>query len=568
MLQIPGANAGAGVAGRTQRRLQIGEWRADPDTNEISRGADTVRIEPKTMDVLMLLAGRGGRVVSREAFFSAVWPGMVVGDEALTQTIIKLRRALGDNSRSPSYIETISKRGYRLIAPVRPWEPGKANGGVADEALAPEPSLRRRRYARWSGAIAGVTAAAAAAGVYFFHSITPPASSDAAYVDSRQPAWVSVTVAPFETLGPDRDQDYLARGISDNLTTDLSRLSGLRLIREASAPRAEAQTARYRISGSVQRESEALRINVHLVDTRTGQQLWSERFDRRFDDLFAVQDEMTAKLVQLLPGKVSEIERQRLAKRYTRNLDAYDCFLRAQALFLVRRSDQNGEARAWYRKALELDPKFARAYAGLAMTYATEYRLGESAAASRALVRALELAETARQIDPDIREVYWALGFVHAQGRRHEEAIAALEKAIELDRSFADAYALVGGIRTYMGQPAESIPLLRTAMRLNPDGGYLYVLLLGRAYLFENDVEQALINLRAASLGNPQDIETRVYLAAAMVAAGDRRAARWEADEIRSLEPRFSVRQWLETYPMTSVPHRERLSALLAEAEL
>jgi transcriptional activator of cad operon len=116
-LEVSADDAGADARGR--KRLSIGAWSADPEANELTRGAETVRIEPKAMDVLMLLAARVGRVVSREDLFVAVWPGVVVADEAITQTIIKLRKALGDNSRSPSYIETIAKRGYRLIAPVR-----------------------------------------------------------------------------------------------------------------------------------------------------------------------------------------------------------------------------------------------------------------------------------------------------------------------------------------------------------------------------------------------------------------------------------------------------------------
>jgi tetratricopeptide (TPR) repeat protein len=185
-----------------------------------------------------------------------------------------------------------------------------------------------------------------------------------------------------------------------------------------------------------------------------------------------------------------------------------------------------------------------------------------------ALDRALELAESARLIDPEIAEVHWALGFVHAQSRRHDEAIASLQRAIQLNPSFADAYALIGGIHTYRGEPAKSIPLLRTAMRLHPDGGHLYFLLLGRAYLFDNDLEQALINLRAALARNPTDVESHLYLAAALVATGDESAARWEADEIRTLEPQFSLSSWLESYPLSSAPHREKLRALVARAGL
>ena len=123
---------------------------------------------------------------------------------------------------------------------------------------------------------------------------------------------------------------------------------------------------------------------------------------------------------------------------------------------------------------------------------------------------------------------------------------------------------MLGGIYTYIGQPAKSIALLRSAMRLNPDGGHLYFLLLGRAYLFENDAEQALINLRQASARNPADLETRLYLAAALVAAEDRPDAAWEADQIRTLEPGFKLQHWLESYPLTSERERKQLQDLLA----
>jgi DNA-binding winged helix-turn-helix (wHTH) protein/TolB-like protein/Tfp pilus assembly protein PilF len=518
--------------------LRIGEWWAEPTTNEL-RGPDgTVRIEPRAMDVLMALAERRGEVVSREQHLAAAWPGVVVGDEALTQSIIKLRRALGDSPKAPAYIETISKRGYRLIAAVGD-----------DPAAPPRPKLR------WKWPAAAALAAGALAAAYF------PGAPKEAQPPPAQP--LTLTVMPFEAVGPGEGHEYLARGIASDLMTDLSRLRGLQLI---SPSVSGAGAAAYVVTGSVQRDGPDLRINIRLVNSRTGRQIWTERYDRRFGDLLALQGEISRRMVEHLPGRIGEAERQRLAKRYTGDPQAYDYFLRGQALFLVRRTQDNEEARALFGKALELDPKFARAYAALAMTYAMDYRYRSSAGASAPLERALELAETARQIDPDIPEVYWALGFVHAQGRRHDEALRSLQKAVELNPSYADAYAFMGGIHTYIGQPALSIPLLRTALRLNPDGGHLYFLLIGRAYLFEDDVEQALFNLRQAHARNPDDLECRLFLAAALAAHGERAEAEWEAEQIRTVDPRFSVPAWLATYPLASAPHRKKLQDLLARA--
>lgn len=536
-------------------RLQIGEWRVDATTNELGRAGETIRIEPKVMEVLMVLAHQAGRAVSREGLLAAVWPGVVVGDEALTQSVIKLRKALGDNPRSPTYIETISKRGYRLIAP------------VAHNAQALRVPADSRRSALLLAGVVVALLAAALYGSQWLASRSATSIGDVLDTAEGGTASFTVTVLPFETLGAGIEHAYLARGIRSDLVTDLSRLSGLRLVApSAGRSRDAAKAARYVVSGSVQREGRMLRINVRLSDSRTEEQLWSQRFERPFDDLFAIQDEITRSVAEQLPARISEVERRRLAKRYTRSLDAYDDFLRGQALFLVRGAEENRQARALYEKALQLDPKFARAYAGLAMTYAMDYRYGQSAGG--ALARGLELAQAARLIDPDVPEVHWALGFIYTQSRRHDEALRALRTAIELNPSFADAYALMGGIYTYIGQPAASIPLLRTALRLNPDGGSLYFLLLGRAYLFENDLEQARLNLREALARNPQNLETRVYLAAALVAAGDLRSAEWEAEQIRAHQAGFATRRWLETYPMTSARQKDRLMALLASVQL
>ncbi len=496
------------------------------------------------MEVLMQLADHGGQVVSREELLDKVWPGVVVGDEALTQGVIKLRRALGDDPRSPSYIETIPKRGYRLIAPVA--KAGEANFQPDDEFPAGRSSpLHPVREPRSLGLVVGfaVVFIVGAASLFAWRFDTsPPLSADIFDVgDGRSTGLLTMTVLPFEAVGTDADESYLARGISSDLVTDLSSLAGLRLINTSGDQPGNhmARTARYVVSRSVQRSGETLRINIRLVDSRTREQLWSQRIERPHGDLLAIQNEISRSVVAHLPGTISDVERQRLAKRYTDSPEAYDYFLRGQALFLVRRTQENQQARALYAKALELDPKFARAYAGLAMTYAMDYRYQNSAESSANLVRALELAETARLIDPEIPDVHWALGFVHAQSRRHEQAIKSLQQAIALNPSYADAYAFMGGIYTYVGHPAKSIPLLRTALQLNPNGGSLYFLLLGRAYLFENDIEQSLINLRQALARNPDNIETRVYLAAALMAKGDRSAAEWEADEIRAHQAGF-----------------------------
>ena len=209
-----------------EQQLRIGEWRVDPETNQLRRGHESVRIEPKAMDVLMLLAAHVGRVVMREQIFAAVWPGVVVGDEALTQSIIKLRRALGDDSRAPAYIETIAKRGYRLIAPV-----------VRDGGVSPRPWFRPTpQQSRTAIALTGVVLMIVGIIGAYVLPWTPDADTptDASAPRAETRSTIAIGMAPFEALAGS-DDAYLARGITDDLAADLSRVAGLRLVRAPGA---------------------------------------------------------------------------------------------------------------------------------------------------------------------------------------------------------------------------------------------------------------------------------------------------------------------------------------------
>lgn len=543
--------------------LQVGDWAVEPALNQLSAAGKIVKLEPKAMAVLVYFADRPGQVVSREALLSAVWSGLVVGDDSLTQVVIKLRRALGDAPEEPAYIQTISKGGYRLIAPViRPAEIASAPVSPDPEAL----SAERKRRVPW---IAGAGMAAlllAAAGVWWIKGgrviDLQPSQAPKASIEALRAAQPTVAIRPFEALGNDPQAELLAQGITADLVTDLSKVFGLSVIGVApmgGERPTDAPPIHYLVSGSVQRIDERLRLNVHLTDAETGKELWSERFDRALSGLFTIQEELGPNILRMLPAKVSEAELRRVAQRHTRNLEAYEYFQRGQLALLVRQRAENETAREMFRRAMGLDAAFARAYAGLALTYAADYRNQWTGDGAAALDRAFELARTAHQINPDIPETYWVLAYVHAQRRHHEQALQYLETAIRLYPSFADGYALLGGINTYVGRPADTVGLLRTAMRLNSQAGHLYFLLLGRAYLFLGDLEQARVNLEHALSRNAVNLEAHVYMAALHVIAGDKAAAAWEAEEIRALQPGFSSRGWLKTYPMTDVTQKTKL---------
>ena len=549
--------------------LQVGEWQVAPALNQISRASEFVRIEPKAIELLVFLAQRRGAVVSREELLTALWPGVIVGDNALTQVVTKLRKALGDTAREPSYIEAISKRGYRLIAAVDRLE-------RADQALptAGTPGFEPTRTPQRRVVAAGVAlvALAVAAAVLI---ILRPIGDDVPSALARPPSapraarLPTVVVRPIEAIGEDAAK-LIASGLTADLVSDLSKLSGLWVVSSAepygAGPRESEEATgtvagRYALVGTLQSDGKTLRLHVRLSDVDAGRQIWSHRFEREARDLFAVQDELVRSVLEQLPIKVSEAEIASLAQRYTRNVAAYEHFLRGQAAVQVRHREQNELARGWYWKAIELDPAFSRAYAGLAMTYALAYQLGWEDEA--ALERAVEFAETAQQMSPGMPEAHWVLGFVEAQRRRHADAMRHLQRALRLNPSYADAYALMGGIKTYTGQPAESVSLLRTALRLNPDAGSLYFLLLGRALYFLGEYEQARVNLEQALKRNAENVEARVYLAALLAQIGDREGVAWQVEEIRVVEPNFSAKRWLATYPMTDERQKQRLAQAL-----
>lgn len=560
----------AALAGGT---LQVGGWTVEPALNLLRAEGKTVKVEPKAMAVLCCLAARPGQVVSREALLSAVWTGVVVGDDALTQVVVKLRKALGDVPEVPAYIQTIPKGGYRLVAPVVQAD-GIASTQVRSD-FGPLRAHRSRRVFWWVGTAAIAVLLAATAAWWNAAERVPGMQRQAAATASGRAVTTTlptVAVRPFEPVSNDAQEVLLARALTADLVTDLSKMSGLWAVRIApltdrtgTEVPTDAAPIRYLVSGTVQRGGERMRLQVHLADAQTGNQLWSERFDRALSDLFEIQDELVPKILHWLPVKVSEAERRRVAQRYTRNLEAYETFQRGQFALQVRRKADNETARDLFRRAIGLDAAFARAYAGLAMTYTADYRNQWTADGVAALDRAFQLARTAHQINPDMPETYWVLAFVHSHRREYDQALQYLETALRLYPSFADGYALMGAIYTSTGRPAQGVPLLHAAMRLAPESGYTYFMLLGRAYLFLGELEQARTNLRHALSRNPEFLDARVYMAAVHVAAGDKAAAAWEAEEIRALQPGFTVRRWLDTNPTADIALKTRLTEALGE---
>ncbi len=550
------------AAGPARGQLWVGEWRVTPASNQIARvGADGVdevqRLEPKAMALLLQLARRPGQVVRRDELLAALWPGLVVGEAALVQMAGKLRSALGDTARQPSHVEAVANEGYRLVAKVR--------------RTAPSTNGRRRRSPRWftprglAAALGAAVLVAALTGLATTLAIKRPRAGAATepVASARPDAWPTVRVVPFDGPVPSSRQGWVARALTADLVADLSELPGLWVA--TGRADADGAAARYTVSGSVQVDGTQLRLDARLADATGGPPLWAGHYERPLAELFSVQDDLVQHLVAELPAHPGSADLARLAQRATRSMPAYEQFAAAQGALLVRQREQNIGARQAYWSAIGLDPAFARAYAGVAMTYALGHQHGWTTDGPADLARALELADTALKMRPDLPEVHWASAFVRAQRQQHSEALRDLDDALRLNPSDADAYALQAAIANHVGRPADALPLLHTALRLNPGANALYFLQLGRAHYFLGDNERARAQLDHALQRDPQNLEARLYLAASFWQAGDRVSARWQVEEVRSLAPRFNADAWLAGYPMNDPAQTKRLrEALIA----
>ena len=551
------------AAKRSPEEFRVGPWRVRPSANELQREERVVRLEPKAMEILAYLAARRGEVVGREAMLATLWPGVVVGDDALTQAVIKLRKALGDTAREPLYIETIAKRGYRLIAEA---------DSTDEPAGAPSaPRMRRRALALAGAAVLVVACAGVAAAFLTEHwrvstaieSLVGPAP-DLAQIG----AGPTLAVRPFDVPGNHPQQAMLARGLAADLVTDLGRVPGLTVLggpEPLEKRGGAALSARYVVSGTVQRDGERLRLNIGLTDANEGRLLWSERFERPARDLFAVQDDLVARIVAALPVKLKEADRRRAAQRYTRSYEAFEYFHQAEVVFWAWEREQNETARELYRRAIGLDPGFGRAYAGLAMTHAIERRLFWTKDPERAISQALDLARTALQLGPETPETLFSVAWVHMQAREYPEALRLGGKALRLNPSYPNAYTLTAFSLMGLGRPREALTYLQVALRLSPNPGAQLYVGLGKAHFYLHEYAEARVHFASALDRNPANTEAHLFAAATLAALGETEEASMHLAEVRLLQPDLGVADWVEQYPHADRAERAQLRAALGK---
>jgi TolB-like protein/DNA-binding winged helix-turn-helix (wHTH) protein/Tfp pilus assembly protein PilF len=536
--------------------FRVGDWTANPDTHHLHRGDTEVRLEPKVMALLVCLAQRAGEPVTREEIERQVWGRAVVGYDALTSSIIKLRKALGDDSRHPRFIETVSKKGYRLIAPVGAAAPA----AEPPASLAPARRAPARRRLLATGAALSILALVAGVLVYSYR------------VNNRALPGVgdkpSIVVLPFGSLGNDPAQAYLSEGITADITTAISKLSGLYVVASASARNirpapgdvkqvAEALGVRYVLDGNVRRTGSRLRVNAQLVDAATGFQIWAERYDREMKDVLDVQDDITAKIANALSVKLTEAEKQRTARRYTVDIAAYDEFLRGQSLYVRGTAEENLQARAHFQQALDRDPGFARAYGALALTYVDEFRFGWGKNPAAAQARALELANRAVALDDQLPQAWRALSYAHLHRREYRSSIDAIQRAIALDPNDTDGHASLALSHMYDGNYETAIRMLRDVMQRNPHYPARYASALGHAYYFLGRQEDAVATLRDAIERNASLLSSHVFHAAALSRLGRKDEAAWAANQIRALAPNFAADNVARMFPIRD-PAKQR----------
>lgn len=523
----------------------------------------------------------GDGVVLAQRLEQLAVPGGVVIQGAAHETVPK-RMPFDYEDLGELELKGFDERVKAFAVKLRPgtaipqYDPQSQVNGRALE-LPDKPSIiaSHRRVFMLAG---GIAAMVIAASIWF--SITPfgkhAAKSGATLQQAVTP---SILVLPFVNRSDDPEQDYFVDGISEDIVTDLSRLSNLTVLAWNTSARYKGKTVNpqevgkelgvgYILDGSVRKSGEQLRITAELLDTSNGQQVWAERYDRKIADVFELQDDVTKKIVQALAVNLTAVEKGQLGRSATNNIAAYEAFLRGQKFYAQQTKQGNVQARAAYRRAIELDPTYARAYGGIALTLAWDYLNGWTDTPVETLDRALILAKQAITLGNDIPQTYWALGYVYLRRQEYENAERAVAKSISIAPNYADGYGLLALINNHLGRPKEALELINKGMRLNPYYSWDYPFNLGRSYYELGRYKEAIEALEKAQARNENALPVKLFLAASYVRAGRIADAEWVAVQIQMLSPETTLSHLEKASPISNSEFRNAFLGDLRKAGL
>jgi adenylate cyclase len=423
------------------------------------------------------------------------------------------------------------------------------------------------------GIMAAIVTLLAVGGWAGWRSLSPRESAGLPLPDKP-----SVAVLPFTNLSQDPTQEYFSDGVTEALITGLSKISGLFVIARNSVFTYKGKPVnvrevgrdlgvRYVLEGGVQRAGSRVRITAQLVDAASGYHMWAERYDREVSDIFAVQDEVTQQIVRALSVKVTEAERVRFGRTPTGVLEAYDLVLRGHDERKHTTRESNAEAHRLFTLALELDPRYAVAYAGLGWTVLQSWQLLWTTD-RQTLEQARGLAERAIGLDNTLGDAYRLLAQISLWQKEHDRAIAQAERGVALDPNDADGYETLAEILGWSGRADESVRIIRQAMRLNPHYPFYYLWTLGHAYFLTEQRQEALGAFGKIVQQNPNFVPAYAYRAIVLSELGRTKEARAAWEEANRISPGASLSNLRERLPYKRPADLNRVLAAAHRASM
>jgi TolB-like protein/Tfp pilus assembly protein PilF len=434
------------------------DFELDTGTRELRRAGALLSVEPKVFDLITHLIANREHVITKDALIAAIWDGRIVSDSALTTCINAARVALGDSGERQRLIKTLPRKGIRFVGVVNEDEDQDRVGGT--EASAP-----------------------------------------------RLPDKPSIAVMPFANLSGDPAQDYFTDGMVEDIITGLCRMGWLFVIARNSSFTYKGRAVdvkqvgrelgvRYVLEGSLRKAANRIRITTQLIDASTAAHISAERFDGTLDDVFDLQDQVTASVVGAIAPKLERAEIARAKRKPTDSLDAYDYYLRGLAAIYRWTRESHAEALGLFKKATEVDPDFAAAYALAARCYNWRATNGWMTDRAREVADAMQLARRAMDLGKDDAVALSMAGHTVARLAGDFEAGAGLiEQALALNPNLAAAWLSHGWVSVWMGRSDDAINRFEQGMRLSPIDPHMFNMLAGMAsaHLIAGRYDQASV---------------------------------------------------------------------------